>query len=315
VKIHHDLPSSIVFKNPVITIGTFDGLHLGHRKIIDFLKLKAQEVNGESVVFTFHPHPRMVLHPEDHDLELIQSIDERVEKFRKLGVDHVIVFPFDLPFSRLSATQFIRDILVNKLKLHTLVIGYDHHFGRNREGSMQNLRELAPLYDFDICEISALIKEDTNISSTKIRNALKVGDLRTVSAFLGDHYKVFGKVVKGDRIGTEIGYPTANVQLENSYKLIPGNGVYAVKVFVDDMKLSGMLNIGKRPTVSDSGEKRIEVHIFDFDRNIYNQKIELEFIEYIREEINFNGLVELKNQLKKDEEACRTVLDIQSPSV
>ncbi len=308
MKIHTDLDLIPQFKNPVITIGTFDGLHLGHAKIVDFLKLKAQAVEGESVVFTFHPHPRMVLHPDDHHLELIQTIEERVEKFRQFGVDHLIVFPFSQAFSRLTATQFIRDILVNKLGLHTLVIGYDHHFGRNREGSMQNLRELAPLYDFEICEISALIKEDTNISSTKIRNALKRGDLSVAQAFLGTKYTMKGRVVKGDEIGRELGYPTANLKLEADYKLVPAKGVYAVQVQFRDQVHFGMLNIGVRPTVTAEGDQRIEVHVFDFEGDLYDELVSVTLIEYIRPEVNFDSIKDLKLQLEKDEKACRTIV-------
>ncbi len=307
MKIYTDLEQIPQFKKPVITIGTFDGLHLGHIKIVEFLKSKAQEVKGESVVFTFHPHPRMVLHPDDHNLELIQTIDERVEKFRELGIDHLIVYPFSKSFSRLSATQFIRDILVNTLGLHTLVIGYDHHFGRNREGSMQNLKELAPLYGFEICEIAALIKEDTNISSTKIRKALQSGDLKSVYQFLGEFYKVTGTVVKGDRIGTKIGFPTANLKLE-PYKLIPANGAYAVRVLIGQNIYYGMLNIGIRPTVAQDGEKRVEVNIFDFSGDIYEEEIQVEFIEYIRSEMSFDSVESLRQQLEKDEKDCRTIM-------
>ena len=308
MKIHSDLDQIPSLKKPIITIGTFDGIHLGHQKILSFLKSKAQEVNGESVVFTFHPHPRVVLHPNDHNLELIQTIDERVEKFQKMGIDNLIIFPFSKEFSRLSATQFVRDVLVNKLNLHTLVIGYDHHFGRNREGSMQNLQELAPLYDFDIIEISALIKEDTNISSTKIRKALHEGDIEKAKHFLGENYEMEGEVMRGDEIGTKLGFPTANLSIEAEYKLIPSNGVYAVKVMVDGEKHEGMLNIGNRPTILAGGEKRIEVNLFDFKADLYGKRIRLELIKYIREELEFIGLDALKTQLEKDEKVCRSVL-------
>lgn len=308
MKIHSDLDQIPKLINPVITIGTFDGLHLGHQKVLTILKSKAQEVSGESVVFTFHPHPRMVLHPNDHDLELIQTIEERVEKFKDNNIDHLIIFPFSKRFSRLSSLEFIRDILVNKLNLHTLIVGYDHHFGRNREGSMTVLKELSPLYDFDIVEITALIKEDTNISSTKIRNALKIGDVKKANKFLGSNFTLSGKVIKGDRIGTGIGFPTANLKLAETYKILPAFGVYAVNVKHNGLAYFGMLNIGTRPTVNLKNEMRIEVNIFDFDKDIYDDFISVELIERLRGENDFGSLEDLKLQLKEDEKNSRFIL-------
>ncbi|MFK8038058.1 MAG: bifunctional riboflavin kinase/FAD synthetase [Crocinitomicaceae bacterium] len=296
------------FENPVITIGTFDGVHLGHQKLLSFLCAKAQEVNGESVVFTFHPHPRMVLHPDDHNLELIQTIDERVEKLRECGIDHLIIFPFSKAFSRLSALEFVRDILVNKLSLNTLVVGYDHHFGRNREGSMSNLEELAPLFNFEICEIDALSKEEINISSTKIRKAIQEKKISTATRFLGSPFQLSGIVVEGDKIGASIGFPTANVQVDMNYKLIPPNGVYVVTVYCKKGIYSGMLNIGERPTVSNTGELRIEVHILDFEGNLYDSKIKMDLLKYIRPELNFTSKGDLINQIKEDEKVCRSVV-------
>lgn len=293
--------------NPVITIGTFDGVHLGHQKLLSYLCSKAQEVNGESVVFTFHPHPRMVLHPEDHNLELIQTIDERIEKLKESGIDHLIIFPFSKGFSRLSAIEFVRDVLVDKLSLHTLVVGYDHHFGRNREGSMSNLEELAPLFDFKICEIDALSKEEVNISSTKIRNAIQSKELKKVESFLGSPFQLSGNVIEGDKIGTAMGFPTANVKVNEDYKLIPPNGVYAVTAFTEKGMYSGMLNIGNRPTVSNSGELRIEVHLLDFDGDLYDSEIKMNLLKYIRPELNFKSKVDLVNQIKKDEKKCRSI--------
>lgn len=308
MKIYTNLEDFKDVKKPVLTIGTYDGVHLGHQKIIEYLNNKAKKIGGESVVFTFHPHPRMVLHPDDHNLELLQTIDERIDKLSKLGIDHLIVFPFTKEFSRLSAVEFVRDILVNEINIHTLVIGYDHQFGRNREGSKHVLYELAPIYNFNIVEIPAFLKDEIKISSTKIRNALKKGEVQIANKYLGENYSIKGIVVHGDKIGADIGFPTANIQVKEDYKLIPENGVYAVKVFVNDCEFSAMLNIGNRPTISGNGEKRIEVHIFDFNKNIYDSKIKVEFVKRIRNEKTFTNLEELKKQLTIDESKCRTIL-------
>ena len=308
MKIYTDLSEFPTLKNTVVTIGTFDGVHLGHQEIITYLKAKAQEVGGVSVVFTFHPHPRVVLHPDDHGLTLIQTIDERVEKLAALGVDHLVIFPFSIPFSKLSAEEFVRTILIERIHMHSLVIGYDHHFGKNREGSMEALKTLSPKYHFDIYEISAFQADGLNISSTKIRKAIAKGAIRTVNKYLGDNYQVSGTVVHGDKIGTSIGFPTANVQVNSTLKLLPGNGVYAVRVKVGAEYYEGMLNIGNRPTVTKNGEKRIEVHIFDFDQTIYGAKIVLYFIAFIRSEMNFENKDALIIQLKEDEKICRNIL-------
>jgi len=308
VKIYTNLEDFKDVKKPVLTIGTYDGVHLGHQKIIEYLNNKAKKIGGESVVFTFHPHPRMVLHPDDHNLELLQTIDERIDKLEKSGIDHLIVFPFTKEFSRLSGTEFIRDILVNKVGIHTLVVGYDHHFGRNREGSMKQLEELAPIYNFEIEEISAFMKDEVKISSTKIRKALLNGDVCEAKKYLGDSYTLKGEVVSGDKIGSKIDFPTANLKIIEDYKLIPANGVYAVNVLVDNSQFNGMLNIGHRPTISETGEKRIEVNLFDFKADIYGKMITIKFVKMIRNEKTFANLDELKTQLIKDESKCKSIL-------
>jgi len=308
VNIYTNLEDFEGVKKPVLTIGTYDGVHLGHQKIIEYLNFTANKIGGESVVFTFHPHPRMVLYPDDHNLELLQTIDERIKKLEKAGVDHLIVFPFTKEFSRLSGTEFIRDILVNKIGIHTLVVGYDHHFGRNREGSMAQLEELAPIYNFEIEEISVFMKDEVKISSTKIRKALQKGDVCEAKKYLGDFYVLSGEVVNGDKIGSKIDFPTANLKIIEDYKLIPSNGVYAVHVLLDNIQYDGMLNIGHRPTISKAGEKRIEVNLFDFQKNIYGKMIAIKFVKMIRNEKTFANLDELKTQLKKDESKCKSIL-------
>lgn len=309
MKVYYSLEEIPAIKNPVLTLGTYDGVHNGHQQIIDFLSKSAKRINGETVLFTFHPHPRMVLHPDDHNLELIQDIDRRIESLAAAGIDHLILFPFTKEFSRLTATEFVRNILVNSLNVKLLTIGYNHHFGRNREGNIDLLRELGPLYNFEVEEIPAFKLEDVSVSSTKIRTALKEGDIRRANSFLGHIFRFKGTVVHGDKIGTQIGYPTANIGEIEKTQLKPEAGVYAVKIKVGNVIHEGMMNIGTRPTVSTDNEQRIEVHIFDFNEDIYGAKVELYFIDRIRSEKTFNSKEELIEQLGKDEVNCKRIFD------
>lgn len=284
-----------------VTIGTFDGVHSGHQVIINQLKNAAKKIGGESVLLTFFPHPRMVLYPDDNDLRLLNTINERIELLEKAGIDHLIIHPFSQEFSRLSSTEFVRDILVNQLNVATLVIGYDHHFGRNREGSFEDLQELAPLYDFKVEEIVAQAIQQVNISSTKIRATLNKGEINEAYQFLGYNYFIQGTVVEGNQKGREIGFPTANIKIDEWYKLIPAKGVYAVKVIIEDNYYIGMLNIGIRPTINGTSET-IEVNIFNFNENIYNKTVRIEFYQRIRNEQKFEQFSDLKTQLEIDKE-------------
>lgn len=297
-KIHH----------PVITIGTFDGVHIGHQKIINQLNEEAEKINGESVLFTFYPHPRMVLYPESHGIKLIQTQEEKMAKLEKMGLKNCIVFPFTFEFSRMTALEFVRDFLVNQLHVKKLVIGYDHQFGKNREGSLQFLKDICETYDFEVIEIPAQDIDEVNVSSTKIREAILAGNIEKANDYLGDTFDLTGTVVKGNQLGRTIGYPTANIVLNSDLKLIPGNGVYAVRVNVRGVWFGGMMNIGTRPTVVSNGGRTIEVNIFDFDETIYDETVTVQFLSKWRDEQKFNGLEELKNQLKLDEETIRTVL-------
>lgn len=297
-KIHH----------PVITIGTFDGVHIGHQKIINQLNEEAEKINGESVLFTFYPHPRMVLYPESHGIKLIQTQEEKMAKLEKMGLKNCIVFPFTFEFSRMTALEFVRDFLVNQLHVKKLVIGYDHQFGKNREGSLQFLKDICETYDFEVIEIPAQDIDEVNVSSTKIREAILAGNIEKANDYLGDTFELTGTVVKGNQLGRTIGYPTANIVLNSDLKLIPGNGVYAVRVNVRGVWFGGMMNIGTRPTVVSNGGRTIEVNIFDFDETIYDETVTVQFLSKWRDEQKFNGLEELKNQLKLDEETIRTVL-------
>lgn len=309
MKVYYSLEEVPLIKNPVLTLGTYDGVHTGHQKIIDFLNKSAERIGGESVLFTFHPHPRMVLHPEDHNLELIQNVDRRIERLEEAGIDHLILFPFTKEFSRMGATEFVRNILVNQLNVKLLTIGYDHHFGRNREGNIQLLKELAPVYNFEVEEIPAFQLEEVNVSSTKIRKAIHAGDMETANLYLGRPFRFTGKVVEGDKIGNTIGFPTANIGNIEDTQIIPKLGAYTVQVRVDGEIHAGMMNIGYRPTINDKRERRIEVNLFDFNKNIYGLKVEVFVLNRIREEQNFNSLEELKSQLEKDEKESRNFLD------
>ncbi|MBI2280112.1 MAG: bifunctional riboflavin kinase/FAD synthetase [Bacteroidetes bacterium] len=288
-------------KNVVLTAGTFDGVHLGHKKIIDKVVQSAKKIDGESVILTFFPHPRMVLYPEGNDLKLLNTIEEKIELLQQLGVDHLIIHPFSVEFSRITSLDFVREILVNKLNTKKLVIGYDHQFGKNREGSFEHLKEYGPLYGFEVEEIPAQEIQQINISSTKIRNSLLIGEIQAANQFLGYHYFINGTVVEGSQVGRQMGFPTANIEVAEDYKLIPGNGVYAVKIVLENAIYNGMLNIGTRPTIK-GDNVTIEVNIFNFNQEIYNKPIRIEFFEKIRNEVKFNELADLQQQLNHDKQ-------------
>lgn len=286
-------------KNPIVTTGTFDGVHLGHQKIINRLKEIAKTENGETVLLTFYPHPRMVLFPDDNELKLLNTQKEKRKLLEQYGIEHLIVYPFTKDFSRLTSVEFVRNILVNAIGTKKLVIGYNHHFGRNREGSFEHLKEYSSLYGFEVEEIPAKDIDSIEISSTKIRKSLQIGDVSTASTFLGHLYEINGTVVEGNKQGRTIGYPTANIQIEDKYKLIPADGVYAVKVKYNGTEFGGMLNIGNNPTIKDKG-RSIEVNIFNFDKEIYKEELSIYFVKRLREELKFKELEELKNQLAID---------------
>ena len=293
--------------NPVLTIGTFDGVHVGHQKIIEQLNRRAEEVGGESVLFTFFPHPRMVIHPENHGIKLIQTQEEKIEKLARLGLKHLIVFPFTKEFSELTAKEFVCNFLVESLHVNTIIVGYDHQFGKNREGNLAFLQTHAKEYKFTVQEISAQEINDVNISSSKIRTALFKGDIRTANFYLNDTFELQGTVVHGNKLGRTIGFPTANIQIDDNLKLIPGNGVYAVRVVLENKQEQiGMMNIGTRPTINNELTLHIEVHLFDFSEIIYNQKIRVYLVEHVREEKKFSSIDELKLQLVHDETFVRT---------
>lgn len=287
-------------KGAVVTIGTFDGLHQGHQKILDRVIEKSRKENLTSVVLTFFPHPRMVLQPE-HELELINTIDERVELISQQGVEHTIIHPFSKDFSRTTAQEYVEDILVKQFNAKVVVIGYDHRFGRNRSASIVELREYAVEHDFEIIEISKKEVEEVAVSSTKIRKALSSGDVHAAAQYLNRSFSITGKITYGKQLGRTIGYPTANLEVEEAYKIIPANGVYITSSVINGSTYYGMTNIGTNPTVSDSGYRTIETFYLEFKGDLYNKTTELFFHERLREEARFENVEQLKEAMAQDE--------------
>lgn len=286
-----------------VTIGTFDGVHFGHQKIIEKLVFDAKKANKKSVLLTFFPHPRMVLQ-KDSTIELINTIEEKKKLLQKTGLDYLIIHPFSKEFSRMSALEFVRNILVNQLNTSKLIIGYDHHFGKNREGNIVQLTEYSHLYDFEIEEIPAQDIDDVSVSSTKIRKALHSGNLKTANNYLGYHFMLNGIVVNGKQLGGKIGYPTANIDIKENYKLIPKTGVYIVKSNIGTKEVYGMMNIGNRPTVN-GNHQTIEVHFFDFNQDLYNKHLTIKLLYFLRDEQKFESVRHLVLQLKEDEKTAR----------
>lgn len=307
MKIYEGLEGFLPVPNAVVTSGTFDGVHLGHQKIIHRIREIARKIQGETVLITFWPHPRLVLYPNEHDLRLLSTFEEKANLLRQFGIDHLVTIPFTQEFSQLSSEEFIRSVLIDKIQTKKLVIGYDHRFGKNREGSFEYLKEHSSDFGFELEEISRQDVEDIGVSSTKIRKALELGDVKTASNYLGRPYELNGLVVKGQQIGRSIGFPTANIHIPNDYKLIPHDGVYAVEAKVEGILYKAMLNIGNRPTV-DGSKKTVEAHLFDFQGDLYNKLITVYFREFIREEKKFESLEALKNQLFQDQKTAKAIL-------
>ena len=285
-------------KASIVTIGTFDGVHVGHQEILKRL-ISIAEIEGlESVVLTFFPHPRMVLQ-KDSNIKLLNTIDERYDILSDLGIDNIVIQNFTQEYSRLTAIEFIRDILVNKLKAKIVVVGYDHHFGRNRSANIEDLKEYGEVYNFRVIEIPAKDIANVAVSSTKIRNALAKGDVTKANKYLGYNFMLTGTVVKGNGLGKTINFPTANISIEESYKLIPKKGVYIINSILEDKLVYGMMNIGKKPTVKGK-KKTIEVHFFDYEKDIYGQKLQINLLKRIRNEEKFDSIQLLQEQLHKD---------------
>ena len=320
MKVHRDINNLPSFSNAAITIGTFDGVHSGHRQIIRQLKKEAAINEGESVIITFDPHPRMILNPKKNQLpiRLLNTLTEKIELLSNQEIDHLVIVPFTLDFSDQSAEEYIADFLVAKFHPKTIIIGYDHRFGKNRSGDYKLLEKYQEKYQYKVKEIPEHVLNHVTISSTKIRSALEDGDLETATECLGYDYFFEGKVIQGNQLGRTLGYPTANLEIQNPYKLIPADGIYAVNAsiekennssgtFVQESFHQGMMSIGYRPTIGDD-KKMIEVNIFDFKENIYGRTIRVYVKSFMRKEEKFDNLEQLKNQISIDEINARKLL-------
>ena len=296
-------------KNSVVTIGTFDGVHVGHQKIINRLVHIAETNKLQALVLTFFPHPRMVVQ-KDSSIKLINTIDEKAAQLQQLGVDHLVLKEFTKTFSRLSALEYVRDVLVNMLKVKHIIVGYDHHFGRNRTATIEDLIEFGKFYGFEVTQIDAQEVGDVAVSSTKIRVALREGNMRVANDFLGYNFMLTGTVVKGKGLGANLSFPTANIFIEEPYKLIPKQGVYLEQSKIENQLVYGMINIGKNPTVSQDNKTHIEVHFFNLDANLYSKTLKIELLEHLRSEIKFPNIEALKVQLEKDKALAQHRIDL-----
>ncbi|MEO5602502.1 MAG: bifunctional riboflavin kinase/FAD synthetase [Cyclobacteriaceae bacterium] len=307
MKIYHGIDDFSPLECAVVTSGTFDGVHVGHQKIFSRIREIASRNSGESVVITFWPHPRLVLHPEDDNLKLLNTFEEKADLLKGQGIEHLIRIPFTKEFSQLTSEQFIREILVKTIGTSKLVIGYDHHFGKNREGSFEQLKLNAPKYGFEVEEIPRQEVDHVAVSSTQIRKAIEEGDMATATHFLGRTYSITGRVITGDKIGSTLGFPTANIEIDTHYKLIPMDGIYAVTISYEHQVFGGMLYIGYRPTLQ--GTKRnIEVNIFDFNSDIYGESLTVHFHRMLRGDQKFISLETLKIQMQRDKGDALQVL-------
>ena len=308
MRIFDNLKSYSSEKESILTIGTFDGVHIGHNKILKRLIQDSKKNNLSSLVMTFFPHPRMILN-KSHEIKMIDTIDEKINLLEKTGLDNLIIHPFDNNFSKIRAKEFVEEILVKKLKIKEIIIGYDHKFGKDREASVEDLKKFGKDYMFTVKEIPAQEIDSIAISSTKIRNAILNGEIEKCNKFLGRNFILTGKVVYGDGLGKKIDFPTANIEIKETYKIIPKNGVYLVKTKINSNTYFGMMNIGVRPTVGGTN-KSLEIHFFNFKDNIYGKNVSIEIIKKIRDEEKFSSIDQLKIQLKKDEQFCLKLIKV-----
>lgn len=308
MKIYNHFSEFKKLDNAVVTIGTFDGVHFGHQKILKRLCELAKATGGESVILTFFPHPRLIIDPENQQLKMINTVEEKAKILANLGVDHLIITPFTRDFSNLTPAEYIKQILIDTIGVKNIIVGYDHRFGKDRQGGMSDLQEFAGIYGFEIEEIPEQDINDVAVSSTKVRTALLDGDVALAASFLGYNFSIHGRVIKGDKIGRTIGFPTANIFVEETYKLIPSDGIYAVTVELNAVVYKGMAYIGQRPTINGM-TRNIEVNIFDFNQEIYGQLITMNFLKFLRHDVKFTGLEALKDQLHDDKLATLKFFD------
>lgn len=307
MQIYRNIDEYIKPQYPIVTVGTFDGVHVGHKMILERLATLAKEKHGEVVLLTFYPHPRKVLFQDSAQLEMITSLEDKIALMKHFGVKHLVIQPFTIDFSKMEYEDFVKNILVEKLGVKTLVIGYDHQFGHQRKGSMHELEKMAPELGFEVEEIPEQDIDAIAVSSTRIRNALKKGEVEIASHLLGYDYRLSGRVIKGKQLGRKLGFPTANMLCNDSDQLVPAIGIYAVMVSWKNKKYKGALSIGHRPTF-DNGDKTIEVHILDFEEDIYGDEITLHFKHYLRPELKFQSAEDLVTQMYKDKEQCYELL-------
>ena len=307
LKIFHSINDFSSTKKTILTLGTFDGVHIGHKKILKKITQNTENHKYESLVLTFFPHPRMVLQ-EHSDIKLLNTIDEKIDLLEKIGIENLVIHPFDEAFSRLTAEEFVSTILVDQFHIQKIIIGHDHRFGRNRTANIDDLIAYGKEYGFEVEQISVQEINDISVSSTKIRNALLEGDMALANDYLGYDYFLTGIIIKGKQLGRTIGFPTANLKIEENYKLIPQNGVYIVKSIIDEQTIFGMMNIGFNPTV-DGQKQSIEIHYFDFNADLYNQKISVSILQRIRSEQKFESVDLLKEQLEKDKKTALAYLN------
>ena len=306
MQVHRSIENLPLFTNAVITIGTFDGVHEGHQKIIDALISEARSVKGDAIIITFHPHPRKIVNPNEQ-LQLINTLPEKIELLKNTGIDHLVIVPFNEQFASQQANEYIENFLISKFHPHTIIIGYDHHFGKERQGNFMLLAEKADHYNYRLLEIPKYILQEVAVSSTKIRNALLESDIETANRLLGYHFFFEGVVIQGDKLGRKLGYPTANLEYNDLDKIHLGYGVYAGYAEVEGLVYKGMLSIGNRPTLKDSNE-RVEVNIFDFENEIYGETVRVVVRKYLRGQEKYSSLEELKKQLTVDKENSIAIL-------
>ncbi len=307
MKIYHCISDFKPVPHAIITIGTFDGVHLGHQAIFKRMKEEADKTGGQTVVITFYPHPRLVLYQDSVNLKFINTQQKKIERLQNAGIDHLVIIPFTHEFSRNSSEEFIANYVMKYVQPEKIIIGYDHHFGKNREGNIKLLNSIKDKYNFEVEQLAPYFVEDLPVSSTRVRKLLHEGNVREANRLLGYEYAITGKVVYGNGIGHGIGFPTANIEIASEYKLIAANGVYACRILIDNNIYKGMSNIGVRPTI-DHGELTIEVNIFDFNKDIYGETIMIQFVDRLRDEKKFKNLEALKDQLIKDREMTLQIL-------